>query len=119
DTYFVTQNTVLVAVAPGVLRNDTDVDGPHLTAKLVTTTGHGTVTLDDSGSFVYTPAADFSGLDTFTYKASDGTADSNTATVGIYVVPTNRPPEARDDSYIVTQNNTLTIGPPGVLANDS
>jgi hypothetical protein len=40
----------------------------------------------DPGSFSYTPAANFSGSDSFTYKANDGQSDSNVATVSITVV---------------------------------
>lgn len=39
---------------------------------------------------MYTPNASFSGTDSFTYKANDGTSDSNIATVSITVsTPTN------------------------------
>ena len=41
------------------------------------------------GSFTYTPAANFNGTDSFTYKANDGTADSNVATVTITVTAVN------------------------------
>ena len=37
---------------------------------------HGTLTLNADGSFTYTPAANYNGTDSFTYKANDGTADS-------------------------------------------
>jgi len=43
------------------------------------------LTLDANGSFVYTPDANWFGTDTFTYKANDGTEDSNVATVTIEV----------------------------------
>ena len=36
---------------------------------------HGTLTLNANGSFTYTPAANFNGSDSFTYRASDGTLD--------------------------------------------
>ena len=52
-----------------------------MTAIKVTDPAHGTLTLNGDGSFVYTPAADYSGPDSFTYKANDGTAESNVATV--------------------------------------
>ena len=57
-----------------------------LTASLVATAGAtARVTLNADGSFTYTPAANFNGTDSFTYTASDGTADSNVATVTITV----------------------------------
>jgi VCBS repeat-containing protein len=68
-----------------VLANDTDIDSANLTALLVTNAAHGTVSLNSNGSFSYTPQAGFSGTDSFTYKANDGGADSNTATVTITV----------------------------------
>lgn len=86
DSYTTTQGTALTIAAPGVLGNDTDADvGDTLTASLVTGASHGTVTLNANGSFTYTPAANFFGSDSFTYKANDGHQDSNTATVNIMV----------------------------------
>ena len=58
---------------------------------------NGTLTLNADGSFTYTPAANFNGTDSFTYKANDGTADSNVATVTITVNPVNDAPVAVDD----------------------
>lgn len=118
DQFLVQQNTPLSIPAPGVLKNDTDVDSEHLKAQLVTGPKSGTVALNEDGSFVYTPATDFTGADSFTYLASDGTAQSAAATVSLYVTP-NPKPEARNDAYSVPQNGTLNIGKPGVLANDS
>jgi len=42
----------------------------------------------------YTPGADFNGSDAFTFKADDGRADSNIATVTITVTPVNDAPAA-------------------------
>jgi VCBS repeat-containing protein len=69
----------------GMLANDTDVDRNPLTAILETNPAHGTVLVQPDGSFIYTPAADFNGTDSFGYKASDGAAQSNVATVTITV----------------------------------
>ncbi|MFN8219808.1 MAG: Ig-like domain-containing protein [Fimbriimonadales bacterium] len=94
DPYSTNMNTPLHVAAAGVLANDTDIDGGALSAVLVTDVAHGTLTLNSDGSFDYTPAPNFHGDDTFTYKANDGTADSNVATVTITVVQTNQPPVA-------------------------
>jgi hypothetical protein len=45
----------------------------------------------DTATVTYTPGAGFSGSDAFTYKANDGSADSNVATVRISVRPTPPP----------------------------
>jgi VCBS repeat-containing protein len=69
----------------GVLANDTDVEGNPLAAIVESSPAHGTVQVQPDGSFIYTPAADFNGTDSFKYKASDGAAQSNVATVTITV----------------------------------
>src|SRR5207253_2885071 len=75
--------------------------------------------LSSNGSFTYTPAANYNGPDSFTYKANDGTANSNVATVSITVNPVNDAPVAVNDSYSTNQNAMLTVAAPGVQANDS
>ncbi len=46
---------------------------------------NGTLTLEADGSFTYAPNRDFTGTDTFTYRATDGLANSNLATVTITI----------------------------------
>ena len=81
DAYSVTENTALTVPAPGVLGNDTDPDGDTLTAALVDHSQHREQPepSNPDGSFTYTPAANFTGTDTFTYRANDGSQDSNIA----------------------------------------
>jgi uncharacterized repeat protein (TIGR01451 family) len=117
DSYAATENTSLTISAPGVLGNDTDPNGDALTAVLVSGPAHGTLTLSADGSFTYTPAPGYTGSDSFTYKANDGTLDSNVATVSLTV--SNSPPVASNDSYSGPSDATLTVIAPGVLANDS
>ncbi len=85
DAYSTVQNTTLNQAVPGVLSNDTNLTGASLTAQLVSGPSHGSLTLNANGSFSYTPAANFVGNDSFTYTASNGTENSNIATVGITV----------------------------------
>jgi VCBS repeat-containing protein len=88
DTYAITQNFTLTVSAVGVLNNDSDPENDSLIAILVASPLTGTLTLAASGAFTYTPDADFSGVDNFTYKASDGSIlNSNTVTVTINVNP--------------------------------
>ena len=91
DSYSGPQDTPLTIAAPGVLANDTDADGDALTAVLVTPPAHGALTLSANGGFSYTPAAGFSGTDSFTYKANDGKDDSAVATVTITIAATAAP----------------------------
>src|SRR5207248_7553975 len=53
----------------------------------------------------------------FTYKANDGQADSNIATVAITVNSINDAPVAVNDAYSVNEDQTLIIAPtPGVTS---
>ena len=116
DAYAVDEDNALT-VSPGVLANDTDPDGDAMTAALVDGVSNGTLTLNGDGSFTYTPNADFSGTDRFTYRANDGTEDSNVATVAIEVRPVNGAPVATNDTFCVDEDAVLTPGQ-GVLVND-
>jgi hypothetical protein len=85
DFYATRINTTLTIVSPGVLKNDSDPDGDALTAVLVTGPSHGALTLSTNGGFVYKPAANFAGTDTFTYNAVDTFGHADMATVSIRV----------------------------------
>lgn len=86
DAYDTDSNTPLHVNAPGVLSNDSDIDGDALGAQQVTGPTHAlSFALHADGSFDYTPALNFSGNDSFTYRAFDGSAQSNTVTVNITV----------------------------------
>ena len=125
DAYVGTLNEVLtVTAASGVLANDVDPDGDALTATVVDQGANGSATLASDGSFTYTPNTDFSGIDSFTYTASDSVATSNVATVTITVNPAgtgaNQAPVATDDVYAVQPGGVLMTTPAsGVLANDT
>jgi extracellular elastinolytic metalloproteinase len=93
DTGSTPHDTALSVPAPGVLGNDSAADSDPMSASLLTAPGHGTVTLNANGSYRYTPTAGYSGNDSFTYTASDGTL-SSTATVHL-TVSANVPPTLR------------------------
>jgi Bacterial Ig domain len=79
--------------APGVLGNDDDSDGDDLTMDVVQEPAHGNLNEDDDGSFRYKADDDFSGTDTWRYRAWDGFAWSNTVTVTMTVTgPSATPP---------------------------
>ncbi len=91
DEYAATKGEQLVVTAPGVLANDYDGDGDEITAVLETGTAvnGSSVSLNADGSFTYTPNANFTGSDSFTYSASDGTDSSLIAIVNINVANSN------------------------------
>jgi VCBS repeat-containing protein len=93
----------------------TDVDGNSLTYSRVTGPAHGSLTLNPDGTFNYTPALSYNGPDSFTFRANDGTADSNTATVSITVNAINDAPSAQPQS-ITTNEDSAKSGT--VMATD-
>jgi len=116
NSYSTAEDTALTVAATGVLGNDSDIEGSALSAALVTGTANGALSLNASGAFTYTPAPNFNGTDSFTYKANDGTVDSNVVTVAITVTSVNDPPTISDivDRTIDWSTNTgaltFTIG---------
>ena len=121
DAYAATEDIVLVvAIATGVLANDDDVDSPGFTAVLDNNTADGTVALAADGSFTYTPDANFSGSDSFTYHATDGANDSSIVVVTIAVAAVNDAPVAdADGAYAATEDTLLTVAAAGgLLAGD-
>ncbi len=119
DGYTMAEDGVLTIPAPGVLGNDSDVDGPAITAALVGQPSKGLVVLAANGSFSYTPNANANGTDTFTYRAGDGTLSSTLATVTIHITPVNDPPTAANDSYSTVEDQTLIVSAAkGLLADD-
>jgi hypothetical protein len=76
--------------AQGVLSNDTDAEGDSLNAVKVGDPSHGTVSLSEDGAYTYTPTTGFIGQDSFTYRANDGSANSNVATVTVTVAGPTR-----------------------------
>ena len=113
----------VVLTAPGsvsLLANDTG-GVPPVTALKASNPTHGSVTVNADGSFFYTPEANWSGTDTFTYQSVDGSGQSGPGLVTIHVTPVNDLPVALNDGpFITLQDAPLSVGvAEGVLANDS
>jgi len=87
----------------------TDVDSGSLTYSKVGGPSHGTATVNANGTFTYTPALNYNGADSFTFKANDGTANSNTATVTLTIDPVNDAPVAADGSATTNEDTATTI----------
>jgi hypothetical protein len=115
DTFTVNQN---VASTVSVSANDAVVAPATLASAIVTQVpAHGTaVAAATPGSITYTPAAGFSGADSFQYVIQDSTgAISNVATVNVTVAFSATPPVAVGDNWAQTKGTARTVN---VLAND-
>ena len=91
---------------------------PTFTYTIVTPPAHGA--LSGSGpTFTYTPAQDFNGADSFTFKVNDGSHDSNTSTVNITLTEVNDAPITTDDSASTNEDAHVDLSAIDFASNDS
>ncbi|MEZ5436940.1 MAG: Ig-like domain-containing protein [Lysobacteraceae bacterium] len=115
DSYNATEDTLLSVAAPGVLVSDT-ADTSITGISVSNDVSHGMLSLNNDGSFSYTPSANYCGPDSFVYEATDG-SDTDTATVSLTVacVEDGGAP-AQNDTVMVNEDAPATFI--DVLAND-
>jgi len=120
DSYSVAEDAVLTVGAPGVLGNDSDPNNDPLTAILVSGMANGALSFSANGGFTYTPNSAFNGTDSFSYKANDGTQNSNVVTVTLTVTAVNdapvnsvpgpqQTPKGVDRVFSTANNNPISI----------
>ncbi|HZE96062.1 MAG TPA: Ig-like domain-containing protein [Planctomycetota bacterium] len=87
-----------------------DVDGDALTYSIVAAGTKGGLVLDPvTGAAVYTPNPGASGTDTVTFRANDGTLDSNIATLTITIASVNHVPTASDGSQSTDEDVAVSF----------
>lgn len=100
--------TTLEDIALAITLTGTDVEGSALTGTIVTPPAHGTLS-GGGANLVYTPTANYSGPDSFTFKVNDGSVDSAPATVSITVNPVNDGPVANPQSLTTAYNTPVAV----------
>lgn len=128
DSFDTLQSTPLSIAAPGVLTNDTPngavvssygastgLEQTSIGGSTITAEG-GTIALNSDGSFLYNPAAGFTGADSFKYALTNSAGSSIAAVTITVSAPL---PVAFADSFNTTAGTPLNIAAPGVLANDT
>lgn len=122
DAYVMAAGDTLVVYAPaGLLKNDFDPDGDSVGVLSASTPPNGSFNgIFSNGQFAYIPDDGFLGQDSFTYRISDGSSNSDLIDVLINVVSaSNLPPMGVTDSYLTEAGQVLTVdAAAGVLAND-
>jgi hypothetical protein len=109
-SYTIAAGEALSVGGAGVLTGN---DASGLSAAVVSSTVHGTLTLNRDGSFHYVPAPSYSGIDSFTYRTVSSSGESSTpAVVHIHVTPV----AVSVGAYYLPPSGTLSVGAPGVLA---
>src|SRR5215204_4349381 len=94
-----------------------DVEGEVLGYTIVSAPQHGTLS-GTGANLTYTPEADYNGPDSFTFKANDGIAYSDPATVSIAVDAVNDAPVANADTKSTNQDTPLVFAARQLIGND-
>jgi uncharacterized repeat protein (TIGR01451 family) len=111
DSFSVVEDGVLSVPAPGVLANDSDLNGFPIKVVGYTQPANGTVALNADGSFSYTPAPDYIGGDSFSYTLTNDNGRAATATVLLDVLPVNDAPSftAGADQTVLMNAGAQTV----------
>jgi len=119
DCGFITaEDMPLVVDAPGVLANDYSGDGSPLVATLESGPEHGTVAVNDDGSFTYVPSQDYFGADQFVYRLTNDSEFFDLGTVSLEITSVNDAPVPHDDTFTTEAGLLLRISVGELLAND-
>ena len=107
------------AGAGGSVFRATDIDGDDLTVEGISYTGgDGVLTDHGDGTYTFAPNENFNGDVNFSFDVSDGT-ETVSANIDVSVTPENDPPVAGSTSYMVNEDNAITISDEQLLANSS
>lgn len=101
-TFSTTGNSTFTGTLSG-----SDPEGSALTFALGASAAHGTVIVNPNGTFSYTPNANYTGTDSFTFHVSDGSTTSSNATVSISVTQSNGIPTANPSAFTTLANSTI------------
>ena len=131
DNYSTPTGVPIIIAAPGFLGNDRDADNDPLTvysysALQSASSAPGTIIINFDGSFMFDPAAGFTGIVSFTYRVGDQTVPAsesfslNEGTVSIEVTQPNNPPVAdAGGPYSVVAGGTIMLDAGGSARNVS
>ncbi|MBD1863355.1 MULTISPECIES: S-layer family protein [Trichocoleus] len=118
DIITTNEDTSVTFTQANLLLNDSDADQDTPLITSFSQPGRG-VLASSNGSLTYTPTANFSGSDSFTYVVTDGKGSSTTATVTLVVNSVQDIPVANNDAFTTSEDTELLITPNELLRNDS
>ena len=104
DAITTVEDTVFTSIVD-LDANDTDMDGDNLSVipGTLSTAQGGTIQIAADGSYTYTPAADFNGVDSVDYTVTDGNF-TDVGTLTITVTPVNDAPTVIDSSVVTDED---------------
>jgi RHS repeat-associated protein len=91
-----------------IVLTGTDVDGDSLGFAVVLPPTHGVLT-GAAPNLTYTPASDYNGPDSLTFRTADGFETSEVATVSITVDPANDAPKATGQELVTPEDTPISV----------
>ena len=112
----IVEDTIYNANASIIAANDSDPEGNTLTYFVLSQPTKGNVIMNANGSFRFTPNANETGADSFSYRVLDGFGGIDDAVVSFNIGAVNDAPTAVGDTKMMVNQSVLSISP---LDNDS
>ena len=117
DTLIINEDSSNIIIK--VQGNDSDPGGFDMTTTIVSgPSSGGTVTVSNSDSLIYTPKANFNGIDTIVYKVCNSLGACAVDTVYITVNAVNDEPGKGNENWTVTEDAASTTSS-SLIANNS
>ena len=91
-----------------IVLTGSDPDGDPLAFSIASAPAHGTLS-GAAPRLTYTPAADYNGSDSFTFRVSDGRGGSGIGTVSLSISAVNDPPAAQDLTVATAENTPVAL----------
>jgi VCBS repeat-containing protein len=111
DSFTINEDTLISSVLSG-----SDLEGGVLTYIIDQSVSRGVLTLSTTGAFIYTPSANFNGVDSFTFHVYDGEFSSTVVPVSITINSVNDIPLATNDGLTIVEDTNGNINP---ILNDT
>ena len=105
DSFGTSEDTPLSGSVSG---NDTPSGDGGNVWSLVTQALHGIAVVNADGTFTYTPALDYNGSDSFTYRLCDTDSDCDEATVTITITAVDDTPSSANDTNTTTEDTQVS-----------
>jgi hypothetical protein len=117
-TLNINEDAALQTITKASLTSDVDIatNSDVLTLTITTAAQHGTAATDTNGDVTYIPNANFNGVDTFVYTATDKAGATDTGTFTVNIAQVNDAPVTQNDTAETNEDTAVNIS---VLANDS